>query len=127
MNTQYNEFEDKSRPNYQVFEYNTDRTSHLGIMGLCYNGPLSHLWYSSLEKMVKPMSRQVYTVVVKMAFDAFLFTPFAVGGYFAIRGFLEGKRGEEVVKNVKKFWFKVYCVGLHVAPKSLYSSIILYC
>jgi hypothetical protein len=65
-----------------------DRSMHVAITGLTFSGPISHIWYGLLERLVTRSG--IAGVVMKMILDAFLFSPVAVAGYFVWRTLLEG-------------------------------------
>jgi protein Mpv17 len=89
--------------NKKQFEQDWERTSHLAITGFTYSGPISHAWYSVLEKLVTV--RHLYlNVAFKLLFDAFLFSPIAVAGYFVWRSVLEGKDLEGIRTKLQLKW-----------------------
>mmetsp|Transcript_27622 Transcript_27622/g.40026 ORF Transcript_27622/g.40026 Transcript_27622/m.40026 type:complete len:261 (-) Transcript_27622:61-843(-) len=91
------------------------RTGDLAVTGLLYSGPISHAWYSVLEKVVKAKGR-VVNVAIKMALDALLFSPVAVAGYFTVRTALEGGDANAVKNKLEKKWRDAYLASLTFWP-----------
>jgi hypothetical protein len=92
-----------SKKNQQVLEYNWSRTLQVGITGLTFSGPISHVWYGVLERLVT--TRHYYIgLALRMILDALLFSPMAVAGYFSWRGVLEGKSLAELQKKLATKW-----------------------
>jgi len=68
--------------------FSWQRTFHVAITGLTLSGPISHVWYNSLERCVVHWGlhrRVALALGVKLVLDALLFTPVAVAGYFVWR------------------------------------------
>jgi hypothetical protein len=94
---------DYSKKNQQLLEYDWSRTLQVGITGLTYSGPISHVWYGLLERLVT--TRHYYGgLVLRMTLDALLFSPMAVAGYFSWRGILEGKSMTELQEKLATKW-----------------------
>jgi protein Mpv17 len=94
---------DDSKKNKKVLEYDWNRTMQLGITGFTFSGPISHVWYGVLERLVT--TRHYYGgLVLRMILDALLFSPVAVAGYFSWRGVLEGKSLTEIKEKLTMKW-----------------------
>jgi hypothetical protein len=94
---------DDSHKNQQVLDYDWSRTAQVGITGLTFSGPMSHVWYGVLERLVT--TRHYYGgLVLRMLLDAVLFSPLAVAGYFSWRGVLEGKSIAELQEKLATKW-----------------------
>jgi hypothetical protein len=94
---------DHSKKNQKVLEYDWNRTMQVGITGMTFSGPISHVWYGVLERLVT--TRHYYGgLVLRMILDALLFSPVAVAGYFTWRGVLEGKSFAELKKKLDAKW-----------------------
>ena len=96
---------DDSKKNQQdsLLNYDWGRTAQVGITGFTFSGPMSHVWYGVLERLVT--TRHYYGgLVLRMILDAFLFSPMAVAGYFSWRGILEGKSVAELQEKLATKW-----------------------
>jgi hypothetical protein len=94
---------DYLKKNQQVLDYDWSRTFQVGITGLTFSGPISHVWYGVLERLVT--TRHYYGgLVLRMILDALLFSPMAVAGYFSWRGVLEGKSLAELRGKLAAKW-----------------------
>lgn len=89
--------------NDKQLAYDWERTSHLAITGFTYSGPISHAWYSFLERLVT--TPHVYKgLAMRMTLDAFLFSPVAVAGYFVWRSALEGHDWNGIAEKLNAKW-----------------------
>jgi hypothetical protein len=79
-----------------------DRSIHVAITGLTFSGPISHVWYGLLERLVPRSGMD--GVVLKMILDALLFSPMAVAGYFVWRTLLEGSGWEGTRRKLTTKW-----------------------
>lgn len=87
----------------QLTRYDWTRTLHVGITGLTFGGPITHVWYNLLERYVTASTvRQRF--VWKMVLDAIVFSPVAVGGYFVSRSILEGHGWDGIMQKLKEKW-----------------------
>jgi protein Mpv17 len=65
------------------------RIVQVAITGFSYSGPLTHLWYGTLEKIVK-IQDPLIGLIARIILDAIIFSPVTVSGYFTVRSILEG-------------------------------------
>uniref|UniRef100_A0A7S4UV45 Peroxisomal membrane protein MPV17 n=1 Tax=Ditylum brightwellii TaxID=49249 RepID=A0A7S4UV45_9STRA len=91
------------------------RTGDVAITGLLYTGPISHAWYSILEKIVKARGRCL-NIAIKMLLDAVIFSPVAVAGYFTVRTALEGGDANAIQRKLNKKWRDAYLASLTFWP-----------
>jgi len=113
-----------------VFEETTDfkwsRTLTLAAVGLLYSGPLNHLWFGTLEKLVR-IPHQGASVAFKLLVDQVMFAPVAIAGYMIVRGTFEGKSKGEIrsqlqeklavaTKAAWQFWPVVNLISLSLVP-----------
>ena len=106
------------------------RTSILATVGLLYSGPINHAWYAVLEKLVRVRGAAA-AAVTKTTIDQLVFTPFAIGGYFCVRGLLEGNSIDpEIITKLKRklvdatlaayqFWPFAQLVAFSLVPVDL--------
>jgi hypothetical protein len=92
--------------NERQLQYDPIRSLHLAITGFVYSGPISHVWYNLLERMVIPTPPQYkfLGLLQRLFYDAFLFSPVAVGGYFVVRSTLEGRDWQGIVTKLQTKW-----------------------
>jgi Mpv17 / PMP22 family len=92
--------------NERQLQYDPIRSMHLAITGFLYSGPISHTWYNVLERIVVSWPRHPYLgLIQRLFYDAFLFSPIAVGGYFIVRSTLEGRDLEGIVTKLQTKWW----------------------
>jgi len=89
--------------NEKMLHHDFARSAQIGTIGFLYSAPLSHFWYQIMERTV---TTRVTTLALasKIAMDAVLFTPIAIGGYFVFRTFLEGKGLSGVQWKLENKW-----------------------
>jgi hypothetical protein len=85
-------------------DWDRKRSIHVAITGLTFSGPISHLWYGLLERLVTTRSGSIAGLVMKMTLDALLFSPVAVAGYFVWRTLLEGSGWEGTRRKLNTKW-----------------------
>lgn len=100
---------------YRNLSHDWERSSHVAITGLTLSGPISHLWYNILERMVTIRHRYL-GVAVRMALDAALFSPVAVACYFTWRSALEGKDLNGILAKLEAKWSKALMASLSYWP-----------
>jgi protein Mpv17 len=89
--------------NEKQLKHDWVRTSHLAVTGFTYSGPIGHLWYSLLERLIT--TQHVYMgLAARMTLDAFVFSPLAVAGYFVWRSALEGKDWQGITEKLRVKW-----------------------
>lgn len=102
------------------------RTLTLAAVGLLYSGPINHMWFATLEKLVR-LRHQAGSVVLKLLLDQAMFVPAAISGYLTVRGVFEHKSGVEILaqldekvatatKAAWQFWPLVNLVSFSVVP-----------
>ena len=110
-----------------IFRYHDwERTLHVGITGLTFSGPITHVWYQLLERLVSfiitsgsnnnnynyynqdgggGVVAATRVLLIQLVLDALLFSPLAVAGYFCWRSFLEHHgRLSNVPSKLKEKW-----------------------
>lgn len=92
--------------NERQLQYDATRSIHLAITGFIYSGPISHVWYNLLERLVMPFPAvPFWGLLQRLLYDAFLFSPLAVGGYFIVRSVLEGKDWPGMYAKLQAKWW----------------------
>lgn len=102
------------------------RTLTLAAVGLLYSGPVGHLWFNTLEKLVRTQ-QQVLSVTLKLLIDQVMYAPVAISGYLVVRGILEGRSGTQIREKLEEkvvpatqaawqFWPFVNLVSFSVVP-----------
>jgi protein Mpv17 len=102
------------------------RTLTLAAVGLIYSGPLNHLWFASLEKLIRTQ-HQMGSVMLKLVVDQVMFVPVAISGYLTVRGVLEHKSESEIHAQLQEklvpatqaawqFWPFVNLISFSVVP-----------
>jgi len=102
------------------------RTLTLAAVGLFYSGPVGHLWFNTLEKLVRTQ-QQALSVTLKLLVDQLMYAPVAISGYLAVRGILEGRSGAQIQAKLEEklvpatqaawqFWPFVNLVSFSVVP-----------
>ena len=86
-----------------------NRVVHVAITGFVWSGPISHTWYSMLEKIVT-LKDPLFGLIARIIVDALVFSPVAVSGYFACRSILEGS-GVQGIREKLKTRFKPAVLG----------------
>ncbi len=110
----------------QVNSNDWKRTTHVAITGFAWTGPIGHIWYEILEAGVKVRFAPL-ALLVRLALDAFLFSPVAVAGYFTWRAALEGRGYDGVAERLQakwqstvmaswEFWPLVNAINLSLVP-----------
>jgi protein Mpv17 len=95
-----------SSRNERQLQYDPIRSLHLAITGFLYSGPISHTWYNLLERLVVAGPRHPWLgLLQRLLYDAFLFSPVAVGGYFIVRSTLEGRDWEGIATKLQTKWW----------------------
>jgi len=85
----------------QLLDFELGRTFTLAAVGLLYSGPINHLWFAALEKLVRTQ-HQARAVMLKLAFDQVLFVPVAISGYMVARGLLERKSTQQIHTQLRE-------------------------
>lgn len=102
------------------------RTLTLAAVGLVYSGPINHLWFATLEKLVRTQ-HQVRSVALKLVADQLFFVPVAISGYLTVRGVLEWKSEPQIRRQLQEkvalatkaawqFWPFVNFVAFSMVP-----------
>jgi len=102
------------------------RTLTLAAVGLLYSGPVGHLWFNTLEKLVRTQ-HQVLSVTLKLLIDQLMYAPVAISGYLVVRSILEGRSGPQIRAKLEEkvvpatqaawqFWPFVNLVSFSVVP-----------
>jgi protein Mpv17 len=110
----------------ELSDFKLSRTLTLAAVGLLYSGPVNHLWFSALEKLVR-IPQQGTSVVLKLLVDQVMFAPVAIAGYMTVRGIFEGKSKVEIrnqlqekvavaTKAAWQFWPVVNLISLSLVP-----------
>lgn len=88
------------------FTINWKRTAITSIFGLGFVGPVGHLWYEGLDKLIRLRLRlepkTARFVATKVAADGIIFGPFDLFVFFSYMGFASGKKIAEVKEDVKR-------------------------
>ena len=111
--------------NEKLLGHDFERSMQLGIVGFVFSGPLSHGWYSFLNKVVT-FKAAMPRVAASMVLDALLFTPVACAGYFAFRACLENKVDQlkwkletklpEAIQSSWSFWPIFNVINFSLVP-----------
>jgi hypothetical protein len=118
-----------------TFDYK--RSSHVAITGFVWSGPVTHNWYSILEKIVT-IKNPIGGLAARIVLDAIIFSPVTVCGYFTCRSILEGSgvagirdklssRFAPAVTGAWKFWPAANIVNFGLVPvelRVLYSNVL---
>mmetsp|Transcript_31622 Transcript_31622/g.59091 ORF Transcript_31622/g.59091 Transcript_31622/m.59091 type:complete len:264 (+) Transcript_31622:83-874(+) len=107
-------------------QLNWSRTSTLAAVGLFYSGPVNHLWFASLEQLVRVRHR-VGQVGIKLFLDQVVFVPSVISGYMTVRGLFEGRslvdistqlqlRLKECTLAAYQYWPFVNALSFSVVP-----------
>lgn len=113
------------------------RMLQVAITGLTWSGPVQHWWFGTLDKMVN-ISDPYLRLFVKLFFDAIIFSPLTIFGYFTWRSVLEGSgikgakdklstRFTSTVIGAWKFWPFVNVINFSLVPlqfRVLYSNVL---
>jgi len=102
------------------------RTLTLAAVGLVYSGPVNHIWFAALEKLVRTRN-QVRAVMTKLLVDQVMFVPTVISGYMMVRGLFESKTPLQIhsqlqekvpvaTKAAWQFWPFVNIVSFSVVP-----------
>lgn len=102
------------------------RTTTLAAVGLLYSGPVNHMWFAVLEKLVKTQ-HHARTVMLKLFLDQIFFAPVVISGYLTVRGILERKTEHEISAQLQEkvtvatraawqFWPFVNLIAFSVVP-----------
>lgn len=103
--------------NEKQLKHDWKRTSHLAITGFTYSGPISHVWYSILERLIT--TQHVYKgLAARMALDAFVLSPVAVAGYFVWRSALEGRDWPGITEKLNAKWKHATLASLQFWPSA---------
>mmetsp|Transcript_42337 Transcript_42337/g.83147 ORF Transcript_42337/g.83147 Transcript_42337/m.83147 type:complete len:223 (-) Transcript_42337:195-863(-) len=89
------------------------RSSHVAVTGFTFSGPISHLWYAVLERIVKFPNQTFPGMFWRLALDALVFSPVAVAGYFVWRTILEGR---DVGEKLRARWRSGVVASLRFWP-----------
>jgi protein Mpv17 len=120
------------------------RTLQVAVTGLLWSGPITHFWYSLLEKIYGFLAQflriqnAAIGLLVKLFLDAILFSPTVVVGYFTVRSILEGTglagAKEKLSTKFKptligawKFWPPVNSINFYFVPlqfRVLYMNVL---
>ena len=92
-----------------IARYDLSRSMQVAITGFTFTGPLTHTWYNLLERIVTRSIPRIPILALgvvpqlayKMFLDAVLYSPVAVGGYFAWRTRLEGGSGSDTWEKLR--------------------------
>jgi hypothetical protein len=117
------------------FDYK--RSLHVAITGFVWSGPVTHNWYSILEKIVT-IKNPVGGLMARIILDAIIFSPVTVCGYFTCRSILEGSgvagirdklntRFVTAVTGAWKFWPAANIINFGLVPvefRVLYSNVL---
>jgi len=76
--------------NVTTSEVMWSRTATIATVGLVYSGPINHMWFALLERLVRTQ-HQTRSVAIKLLLDQTMFAPVAISGYMTVRGLLESK------------------------------------
>jgi protein Mpv17 len=82
--------------------YNVWRTVRLVLFGVIMDGPVGHVWYTTLDEHVwanKPKSNRA--VLTKMLLDQLVWAPFFSCVFFAFIGTLEG-RPDKILSSIQR-------------------------
>jgi hypothetical protein len=118
-----------------TFDYK--RSCHVAITGFVWSGPVTHNWYSILEKIVT-IKNPIGGLVARIVLDAIIFSPVTVCGYFTCRSILEGSgvagirdklssRFVTAVTGAWKFWPAANIFNFGLVPvefRVLYSNVL---
>ena len=118
-----------------TFDYK--RSLHVAITGFIWSGPVSHNWYSILEKIVS-IKNPMGGLIARIILDAIIFSPVAVCGYFTCRSLLEGSgvagirdklstRFVTAVTGSWKFWPPANVINFGLVPvefRVLYNNVL---
>jgi protein Mpv17 len=102
------------------------RIVQVAITGLSYSGPITHVWYGTLEKIVK-IQDPLIGLIARIILDAIIFSPVTVSGYFTVRSILEGSgfqgarekleaRFVSTVLGAWKFWPLANIINFGLIP-----------
>jgi hypothetical protein len=117
------------------FDYK--RSLHVAITGFVWSGPVTHNWYSILEKIVT-IKNPIGGLTARIILDAIIFSPVTVCGYFTCRSILEGSgvagirdklstRFVPAVTGAWKFWPAANIINFGLVPvefRVLYSNVL---
>jgi protein Mpv17 len=110
----------------EQLNFEWSRTLTLAAVGLCYSGPINHLWFQSLERLIR-IQHQAGAALSKLFIDQLFFAPVAISGYFVTRGLFEGKSLADIQKRLQnklidatlaawQFWPVVNLISFSVVP-----------
>ena len=118
-------------------KFDFTRSLHVAIVGFVWSGPVTHNWYSILEKIVT-IKNPIGGLIARIILDAIIFSPVTVTGYFACRSILEGSgmagirdklstRFVPAVTGAWKFWPAANVINFGLVPiefRVLYMNVL---
>ena len=122
------------------------RTLQVAITGFFWSAPVTHYWYSTLEKLYNSIANYfsinnpVIALFIKLLLDASIFSPITISGYFAVRSILEGtglagakekwiSKFKPTILSAWKFWPVVNSVNFWFVPlqfRVLYMNVLAF-
>lgn len=107
-------------------QVNWSRTSTLAAVGLFYSGPVNHVWFATLERLVR-IRHRAGQVGIKLFLDQVVFVPSVISGYMTVRGLFEGRslldigtqlqlRLKECTLAAYQYWPFVNALSFSVVP-----------
>lgn len=97
------------------------RTIRFGVYGFCISGPLSYLWYKSLDKFIRvPLNaskmQMIKVSIHKVLWDELVFGPATLVVFFVGMSLLEGKTLLNSYEKCKKEFMTTLIADLIVWP-----------
>jgi len=110
----------------EALDLRWSRTLTLAAVGLLYSGPINHLWFAALERLVWART-QTLSIVMKLVLDQIVYAPIAVSGYMTVRSILERKSELQIREQLEEkvvpalmacwqFWPLVNLVSFSMVP-----------
>lgn len=113
----------------EAFVLDNTRILQVAVTGFVWSGPITHIWYAILEKIVQ-IQEPILGLIARIFLDAIIFSPVTVSGYFTVRSILEGtgfKGSKEkletrlvsTVIGAWKFWPAANIINFGLVPLQL--------
>jgi len=110
--------ENKEVKEIKPFRYNFIRTARMATVGFVLSGPMLHVWYKVLDRMV-PGTGKV-AVIKKIAADQLLYTPVSLAAFLGLLNALEGKSVADLKAKMKRDYTSILLVNWTVWPLAQY-------
>ncbi|KAF9615389.1 hypothetical protein IFM89_023040 [Coptis chinensis] len=104
----------------EVFKINWRRVATTSLFGFGFIGPIGHLWYEGLDKLIRGrlqlQPKSLKFVASKVGIDGVIFGPLYILTFFSYMGLASGKSIAAVKEDVKRDFLPALGVGVVIAP-----------